>query len=332
MTVSNGTVSDELLLRTYTDMVRSRHLDVALIGLVAAGKLHANWHSGFGEEALCGVYTQLRKDDYAGYTHRGCYAWVSKGIPMRAVLAEFQGKATGTAKGKGGTHIADLERGVLGRSAMQGGHFPLFAGVGIAIQQRGSDQVAICSFGEGAATSGNLHEAMNFSSVWKLPVVFVCENNTCSETERLDDIWGQPDISKMGIPYGMPFATTGENDAIDMTEMAAEAIHRARTGGGPTILELKTFRMRAHFEQEPPDFPDRSKEEIAEWAKKDPIDKMQKALLERQILTQDLIESIDRDARAELEEALRFAEESPPASPDEAFTDIYGNLSYEKAR
>lgn len=325
-------VPEDVLVRVHRDMVRARHLDEALIALYHEGELQANWHSGWGEEALCAVYSQLRQDDYCGYTHRGCYAWVSKDIPMGAVLAEFTGKATGTSKGKGGTHIADLERGVFGRSAMQGGHFPLMTGAAITIQQRGSDQVAVCSFGEGAGTSGLLHEAMNFAGVWKLPVVFLCENNTCSETERLEQIWAQPDIAKMGLAYDIPYAIAGDNDAIALAEAAADAIERARSGGGPTVLELKTFRMRSHFEQEPPDFPDRSAEEIAAWAEKDPIDQMRAALLDRGAITQADIDRVEADAAEEVAGALRFAEDSPLPAPEEAFTDIYATTPYEMVR
>ena len=325
-------VSSKVMLEIYEDMVRSRCLDQALIDLSAEGRLHASWHSGYGQEAVCAVYSQLGMDDYAGYTHRGAYAWVAKGIPMGEVLAEFMGKATGTAKGKGGTHIASLERGVLGRSAMQGGHFPLMAGAGIAIQQRQSDQVAVCAFGEGAATSGNLHEALNFSSVWKLPVIFLCENNTMSETERLGEIWGQPDLAKMGVPYDIPYAIAHDNDAIALAEAGAEAIERARTGGGPTVLELKTFRIRAHFEADPPDFPDRPMDEIQAWSKKDPIEKMRSKLLEQGVLTTEMVAVVQSSAEKELREGLRFAEESPPASADEAFTDIYKTLPYENVK
>jgi pyruvate dehydrogenase E1 component alpha subunit len=213
---------------------------------------------------------------------------------------------------------------------MQGGHFSLFAGAAIAIQIRGSDQVSVVSFGDGAATIGGLHESLNFAAVWKLPVIYLCANNTCSETERLEMIWAQPDIAKMAIPYGIPYEIIEDNDAVALAEASARAIERARAGDGPTFLELKTFRMRAHMEKDPWDFPDRTLDEIEEWRGKDAIQMMADALVARGTLGQDQIRQIDRDAADELAAARKFADESPAPDDAEAFTEIYGSLSYDQ--
>lgn len=325
-------VDGVLLTRIYRDMVRSRLLDECLVERTHAKQLAITWHSGRGEEALCAVYAQLREDDYAGYTHRGCYAWLAKGMPMRDIVAEACGKYTGCAKGKGGTHMVDMLRGIFGRSGMQGGHFPLLTGAAIAIQLRGSDQVAVCAFGEGCATSGMMHEAINHAAVWKLPVVYLAENNTCSETERTEQIWAQPDIARMGLAYNIPFWIAGDNDAVALAEAASEAIARARAGLGPSIVELKTFRIRGHSEHEPEALGYRTREEIAAWAEKDPIQLLQARLLAQGALTSDDVAQISQEAQAELEDAVRFAEESPLPPPEEAFTDIYGTLAYQGAR
>lgn len=324
-------VSQELLAKVYRDMVRSRLLDEKFVELLYAGKLATGWHSGRGEEALCAVYSQLRQDDYCGYTHRGCYAWVAKGIPMRQVVAEFCGKYTGTSKGKGGTHISDMEHGVFGRSGMQGGHFALMTGAAMAIQFRGSDQVAVCSFGEGCATSGLLHESMNFAALSKLPVIYLCETNNFMESERLEQIWSQPDVAKMGLAYNMPFTIVRDNDSIALAEAGAEAISRARSGEGPTIVELKTYRIRGHAEREPEGLGYRTPEEIAAWVRKDPIEQLGAYLLDKNALSQEALADIKREAQAEVEDAVRFAEESPAPPIEEAFKDIYGTLAYREA-
>lgn len=320
------------LLTIHRDMVRARKLDETLIDMYANNELAAMWHSGWGEEAVCALYSQLRRDDYCGYTHRGTQVWVSKGIPFNEILAEFAGKAAGSASGKGGTHIVDIARGVLGRSAMQGGHFSLFTGAAIAAQIRQSDQVSIVSFGDGAATIGGLHEALNFAAIWKLPVVFLCANNTCSETERLEMIWAQPDIAKMAIPYDIPFEIVGDNDAFALAGASHRAIERARSGEGPTFIELKTFRMRAHMEKDPWDFPDRSMDEIEEWRGKDAIAMFEERLITDGAITQAEIEIVVERADQEVEAARAFALAAPPPQPEEAFKDIYGSLAYEVAR
>ncbi|MFQ5860983.1 MAG: thiamine pyrophosphate-dependent dehydrogenase E1 component subunit alpha, partial [Dehalococcoidia bacterium] len=227
------TVPRETLVKIYRDMVRTRALDEKLIELYHGKKLIVSWHSGMGQEGLCAVYSQLHSDDYCGYTHRGCYVWVCKGMSMREILAEFAGKITGCAKGKGGTHIVSMKLGIFGRSGMQGGHFPLLTGAAKAIKLRGSDQIAVCSFGEGAATSGLMHEALNQAAIWRLPVLYLCEANNFSESSRLEEVWAQPDIAKMAFPYNMASATVDGNDAIAVAEAAQEAIAHARSGKGP---------------------------------------------------------------------------------------------------
>lgn len=253
-----------------------------------------------------------------------------KSLSMRQVAAEFFGKFTGTSKGKGGNHIADMSRGVFGRSGMQGGHFPLLTGAAMAIQLRGSDQVSVCTFGEGAATSGLLHEALNSAGVWQLPVIYFCETNHYSETERTEDIWAQPDIAKVGLSYDIPYAIVGDNDVVRLAEAAADAIARARAGQGPSLVELKTMRMRGHTETEPPDAHYRPPGELASWQEKDPIPSMERYLGRRGLLTPEQVSRIRQEADSEVADAVRFAEESPVPPPDEAYTDVYGTLAWAK--
>ena len=159
-------LSNELLIRIYVDMVRSRAIDEQLILAAQRNKMPTMWHSGIGQEAIVAVIAQLCPEDYCTYTHRGAYVWIAKGMTMKEIMAEFYGKATGCAKGKGGTHIARPSLGIFGRSGTQGGHFPIAAGLGIAAQMNRRGQVAVCCFGDGCATRGTMHESMNFASVW----------------------------------------------------------------------------------------------------------------------------------------------------------------------
>jgi acetoin:2,6-dichlorophenolindophenol oxidoreductase subunit alpha len=282
-----------------------------------------SWHSGHGQEGLCAVYSLLRPDDFCGFTHRGCYVWVCKGIDMGQIIAEQQGKATGTSKGKGGTHISGWKVGVLGRSGMQGGHYALFTGAAEATKMLGSDRVAVCSFGDGAATSGNLHEAAAHAAVRKLPVIYVCENNGFNMSVRAEAAWAQPDIAKLAIGYGMPFSIVDGNDAIAVAKVAQEAIERARTGGGPTFLELKTYRVRGHQENDKELSGYRTRAEVEAWLDKDPIDRLRNFLLDMEILSTSSAEEIESEAVLEVTRAVEFADQSPLPDPEDAWSDLY---------
>jgi len=311
-----------MLVKIYRDMVRSRLLDEKMVEFAQAGEM-LGVHSGLGEEGLCGVYSQLRPDDYCGYTHRGCYVWVSKGMTMREIVAEKLKKFTGCAKGKGDTHIVSMKLGILGRSGMQGGHFPLFAGAAKSIKLRGGDQIAVCSFGEGCATSGLLHEALNQVAVHKLPVVYVCDTNQFMESLRTESVWAQTDISKMAIPYNIPAAIVDGNDAIAVAEAAQQAIAHARGGQGPYFLELKTFRIRGHNEWEPEGLGYRTREEVESWKQKDPIPRMANILMDWGVFTKEEVNRIQAEAEAEVEDAVQFAEASPEPPDEELYTDVY---------
>ncbi|MDD5083206.1 MAG: thiamine pyrophosphate-dependent enzyme, partial [Dehalococcoidales bacterium] len=173
-------ISNETLLRIYRDMIRDRVLDYQMIKNAASGKMPPGWHSGLGEDAIIAPVALLRPDDYVTYTHRGAYVWVARGVPLKEIIAEFYGKATGSNGGYGGTHISKPSVGIFGRCGMQGGHFPLATGMAIAAQLRGKGQVVMMFFGDGAGTRGTLHEAFNHASIWKLPVLWMCENNNQS--------------------------------------------------------------------------------------------------------------------------------------------------------
>ncbi len=313
---------DDLLKRIYRDMVRTRALDNQLIKDARGGVMHTQWHSGLGEEAIVGPVSLLKKEDYVTYTHRGAYVWIAKGMSMREILAEFYGKATGCAGGKGGTHIVKPSLGIFGRSGMQGGHFPLAAGMGIAAQLQGEGQVVMCFFGDGCGTRAPLHEAMNYASIWKLPILWFCENNGQSMSVKIEKTWAVENISEIAGSYAMPGKTIEDgNDVIAVTEAASEYLDRARRGEGPALLEIKTYRWRGHYEGDPMTY--RTREEVEEWKKKDPLPRFQKELFSRGVITQEDILRIQADADAEVADAQKFTEESPEPPEEDAFKDIY---------
>lgn len=279
------------------------------------------WHSGLGEDAIVAPVALLRKDDYVTYTHRGAYVWIARGMSMKEILAEFYSKATGCSGGYGGAHIAKPSLGIFGRSGMQGGHFPLAVGMGITAQMNGKGQVVMMFFGDGCGTRGHLHEAFNFASVWKLPIIWMCENNGLSMSVKLGKTWAIEHIAKIAENYAMPGKTVDGNDVIALAEAAGEFIERARRGEGPALLEMVTYRWRGHMEGEPMTY--RSREEVREWQEKDPIPRFEKVLMDKGLLTQEDILRIKTEADEEVAEAQRFADESPEPDPKEIFTKIY---------
>jgi len=302
-------------------MVRQRALDYQLIKGARSGKMLPGWHSGLGEDAIVAPVALLRKDDYVTYTHRGAYVWITRGMSMIEIVAEFYGKATGCCSGYSGTHIAKPSLGIFGRSGMQGGHFPLAVGMGITAQMKGKGQVAMMFFGDGCGTRGHLHEAFNFASVWKLPIVWMCENNGRSMSVKQEKTWAIRHIAKIAENYAMPGKTVDGNDVIAVADAAGEFIDRARRGEGPALLEMITYRWRGHMEGEPMTY--RTREEVKEWQTKDPMPRFEKVLLDKGLLTQEDILRIQKEADDEVAEAQRFADESPDANPEEVFTKIY---------
>lgn len=315
-------ISDELWLRIYRDMIRQRALDYQLVKGAKSGKMPPGWHSGLGQDAITAPVALLRPDDFVTYTHRGAYVWIARGMNMKELLAEFYGKATGCAGGYGGTHIAKPSLGIFGRSGMQGGHFPLAVGMGITAQMKGKGQVAIMFFGDGAGTRGPLHEAFNFASVWKLPIIWMCENNGLSMSVKLEKTWAVKQISRIAENYNMPGKTVDGNDVVAVAEASEELIERARRDEGPALLEMMTYRWRGHMEGDPM-WGYRTREEVKEWQQKDPVPRFEKVLLEKRLLTPDDMERIKREADAEVAEAQKFADESPDPDPSEILTKVY---------
>ncbi len=317
------TLTNEEMIGMYTTMTRIRMFEGRVAEYFADGKIPGFLHLYVGEEAVAvGVCATLRDTDYITSTHRGHGHLISKGGDIKLMMAELFGKKTGYCKGKGGSmHIADVELGILGANGIVGGGPPLAAGAALAVQYQGKDDVAVCFFGDGAANQGTTHEAMNLATCWKLPVVFVNENNMYGISSCTINSMCVADIADRAAAYDMPGVVVDGNDVMAVYEVASEAVKLAREGKGPSLIECKTYRHRGHFEGDPCVY--RNKEELQEWKGKDPIPRFEKKLLEMEVLTQKKIEEIKGSIEKELAEATSFAEESPFPDVSEVTEDVY---------
>ena len=319
--------SPEVLLDMYHLMWRIRLFEEQAEFQSSQGKVLGALHTCIGQEAVAvGVCTHLNSEDYIASNHRGHGHSLSKGADMKRMMAELYGRITGVCKGKGGSmHIADFAVGMLGANGIVGGGFGLATGAGLAAQMRAKGQVAVCFFGDGAANRGPFHENINMGAVWRLPVVYVCENNQFAQWTAQEEITLVTDISSMASAYGIPGLQVDGMDVLAVYEAAGEAIGRAREGEGPTLLECKTYRFHGHNMGDPQQY--RTREDIAEWSDgRDPLASFEKYLTKQGILTADESERIQKEAAEEIQEAVAFADESPYPGPEELYRDVY---SYE---
>lgn len=316
-------ITNEQMVDMYTTMLKIRIFEDRVGELFAAGKIPGFVHLYVGEEAVAtGVCATLGDDDYITSTHRGHGHLISKGGDIKLMMAELFGKKTGYCKGKGGSmHIADVDLGILGANGIVGGGPPLAAGAALAAKYQGKDSVAACFFGDGASNQGTTHEAMNLATCWKLPVVFVAENNMYGISCVTANSMCVADIADRAAAYDMPGVVVDGNDVVAVYEAASEAVKRARQGKGPSLIECKTYRHRGHFEGDACVY--RPDEELEEWKAKDPIPRFEKKLLEMQVLTQEKTGEIKSSLENELAEAISFAEESPLPDASELLEDVY---------
>uniref|UniRef100_UPI0035628E52 thiamine pyrophosphate-dependent dehydrogenase E1 component subunit alpha n=1 Tax=Lutispora sp. TaxID=2828727 RepID=UPI0035628E52 len=283
-------------------------------------------HLYMGEEAVAtGVCSNLNEDDYITSTHRGHGHIVAKGGDLKYMMAELFGKATGYCKGKGGSmHIADATKGILGANGIVGAGHNIAVGAGLSAKYRGTGQVCVCFFGDGSTNQGTFHESLNMASIWKLPVIFVCENNLYGISMHQSRHQAIQDVADRAVAYNMPGVVVDGNDIFAVYEAANEAINRARNGQGPTLIECKTYRHRGHFEGDPTTY--RDPEEVREWLNKDPIHRLFEYMIENNISTEEEIQRINEEVNKEIDEAVRFAEESPYPPLESAVEDIYTDI------
>jgi len=316
-------LTKEKLVEMYRKMLEIRFFEEKVFELYAQNLVPGTIHLYAGEEAVAvGVCSNLRKDDYITSTHRGHGHCIAKGAELKRVMAEILGKKTGYCKGKGGSmHIADFSKGMLGATAVVGGGIPIAVGAGLSIKLRDTDQVVACFFGEGASNQGTFHESINMAALWKLPVIFVCENNLYAMGTRQSRAMAIENVADRAVAYGIPGEVVDGNDVLAVYEVAWKAVERARKGEGPTLIECKTYRHKGHSRIDPAKY--RPKEEVEEWLAKDPIKRFKERLLQTNALVEAEIQQIEKEVSAEIEEAVKFAMESPYPTPEEALEDVY---------
>ncbi|MGI6605200.1 MAG: pyruvate dehydrogenase (acetyl-transferring) E1 component subunit alpha [bacterium] len=313
----------EQLVSMLRMMIRIRKFETRVAELYAQGKIPGFVHLYIGEEAVAtGTCANLRTDDFITSTHRGHGHCLAKGGDMKRMMAELFAKRTGYCKGKGGSmHIADVDMGILGANGIVGGGLSIAPGAALSAKIRGTDQVAVCFFGDGASNQTTFHEGINFASVWNLPVVFVCENNLFGMYTAQSRHQRITDVADRAVAYGIPGVVVDGNDVMAVYEAVGEAVKRARAGEGPTLVECKTYRWRGHAEGDPALY--RKEEEVLEWKARCPIARFRKHLMDLGMLTEEEADAIELEVDQEVEEAVRFADESPAPAPEEALEDVY---------
>ncbi len=312
-------------VKLYETMVRIRAFEERVRDLFAAGRLPGFVHLSIGQEAVAaGACLALRADDYVLSTHRGHGHMVAKGAETARMMAELYAKRTGSCKGKGGSmHIADASVGVLGANGVVAGGLTVAAGVGLSITQRRTGQVCLCFFGDGASNRGPFHEALNLAVIWRLPVIFLCENNGWASSTPHRYACAVPDVAARAAGYGLPSVTVDGMDALAVHAAVTKAVNRARGGDGPALIEAKVVRWQGHYEGDPQGYRDRS--EIADGKARDPIARLRSKLLAENVLGPDQVAEIERAAQAEIEAAVAFGESSPLPAPEEALDHLFAS-------
>ena len=283
-------------------------------------------HLSIGEEASSvGTCSVLREDDYVASTHRGHGHMIAKGADPKLMFAELLGKSTGYCKGKGGSmHIADFSIGILGANGVVGGGFPIIVGAGLSIKLRKSDQVGVVFFGDGASNRGTFHEAANMAAIWKLPVIFVCENNRYASTTPSEYTLAGGSVAERARAYGIPGFVTDGDDILEVRKTVAKMVKRAREGKGPSIVENKTYRYRGHFEGDPQKY--RSRKEIEGFRKKsDPIERFRTFLKKEGVLSDKSYKTLKTEVEQEIEGSLEYALAAPLPRPEAAMEDLFVN-------
>lgn len=313
------------LLEIYRKANLIKTADDRFIELIKAGKIASPYYSTRGQEVVpSAISANLRKDDYVITTYRGIHDQLAKGIPLKPFVAEFMGKAAGTCKGKGGPmHITHLESGLPVTTGVVGSGLPIANGLAWAAQIRGTDQVTVCNFGDGASNIGAFHEALNLASVWNLPVIFVCQNNGYAEHTKYEYGTGAKAIVDRAIGYGMHGIQCDGNDPVAMYQAASEAVSRARAGKGPTLIEAKTFRFRGHLLGDDGHYIPKAEMDAAIAA--DPMPRFRAWLIEQGHASDEELTSIENKNRDDFEEAVEFGLSSPFPDVAELAVDVYAD-------
>lgn len=313
------------LIRMYRRMQEIRIFEEKLYYLFLNRSMPGTIHQCIGQEAVAvGVCENLQKDDYITTTHRGHGHYIAKGGSLKELMAEMFAKKTGCCKGMGGSmHIAKLSIGILGTGGIVGAGIPIATGATLSAKLRGTKQVVACFFGDGAVNTGAFHEGVNLAAVWKLPVIFVCENNLYGFSMPISRAISIENLADRASGYGIPGKVVDGNDILAVYKSTEEAIRRARAGKGPTLIECKTYRYKGHARFDPAKY--RPDEEIKNWLEKDPIPRFKNYLVGLDILTEERARNIEQEVKKEIEEAAIFAEKSPYPQPTDPLRYVYAD-------
>jgi pyruvate dehydrogenase E1 component alpha subunit len=313
----------EEYLNLYYQMVLIRRMEERAAELYQQGKIGGFLHLYIGQEAVStGLISARKPQDRIITAYRDHGVAINAGLSPNEVMAELLGKVTGISRGKGGSmHMADVGKNFWGGHAVVGAHLPIAAGLALGDQYAGKDGITICMFGDGATNIGFFHEALNLSKVWKLPVLWVCENNQYGMGTAVDRASAVSEIRQKAEGYSIPNKRINGMDVMEVRREAETAIQRVRDGNGPYFLEIVTYRYRGHSMGDPERY--RQKEEVTRWQKEDPIGIYHHFLLDQNIATQDALEDIETRAETDVEAAVQFAESSPDPSPQELYKDIF---------
>lgn len=319
-------LSRETLVGIWRTMATIRAFEERVAREFRTGQMPGFVHMYIGQESVAaGVCANLTDADYITSTHRGHGHAIAKGCDLRAMMAEIYGRETGLCKGRGGSmHVADFSRGMVGANAIVGGGLALATGAGLSAQVRGTDQVAVCFFGDGAANQGVFHESLNLAAIWKLPVVYVCENNGLAESTPAEYATSVETIAERAAAYDIPGVTVDSRDVLAVYEAARVAVDRARQGEGPTLLEARTYRIRGHFEGDPELY--RDDEERREVSALDPLPVFRTRLLADGIASEPELEAIENELEAAVGDAVAYATTSPWPDPRELERYVYAEV------
>ncbi len=320
---ATGKLSKDELVRLYETMSLIRAFEERFVALVGQGKFSGVGHLYVGQEAVAaGVCAALQEDDYVTSTHRGHGHCLAKGVAPKDMMAELFGKTTGTCKGKGGSlHIADFRLGMLGANGIVGAGLPIACGAALTAKLTKSGRVAVAFFGDGAANIGAFHESLNLASVWKLPVVFVCENNRYGEATPSEYALAADHVADRAAAYRMPGLIADGQDVRDVYAKAREAVDHARSGKGPVLLECETYRYYGHYLGDPARY--RSEEELESYRSRDCIAQLGGVLKKAHKVSAKSLENMAAEAEKKIDQAVAFAEDSPDPTPEDITADVY---------
>ena len=319
-------LSDEQLVEIYKTMWQIRFFDEKVDQLFAKGLIHGTTHLAVGQEATAaGSGAVLRKTDWITATHRGHGQTIAKGTNIKEMMAELFGRTTGTNNGKGGSmHIADLDTGNLGANGIVGGGFPIATGAGLTAKMKGLDRVALAYAGDGSTNEGSFHEAVNLAAIWELPVVFFIENNQYGMSGSVQKMTRVQHLSERAKAYGIEGLTIDGNDVIEVINATFDAVEKARRGEGPTLIEALTYRWKGHSKSDAKKY--RTKEEETDWrTNRDPLKRAKEAFVAAGVFTEEQAEALRLEAKEMIEEAVRFAEESPMPELASMYDDVYAD-------